>query len=168
LHHGPRAQEDCESACYDCLLNYYNQQDHRLLDRQAIREVLLALAQSRVVAGPTEKPRSEHLQQLLRQADSELERRWLHSLEHGYRLPSHAQHLIARCGTRPDFYYEQEQAAIYIDGHYHDYPERHLRDAAATECLEDLGSIVIRFGHEDDWAAMLARYPNIFGRQAEL
>src|SRR6266704_368312 len=168
LHHGPRAQEDCESACYDCLLNYYNQQDHRLLDRQAIREVLLALAQSRVVAGPTEKPRSEHLQQLLRQADSELERRWLHSLEHGYRLPSHAQHLIARCGTRPDFYYEQEQAAIYIDGNYHDYTERHLRDAAATECLEDLGSIVIRFGHEDDWAAMLARYPNIFGRQAEL
>lgn len=167
LHHGPRAQEECESACYDCLLNYYNQQDHRLLDRHAIREVLLALAQSRVVAGPAEQSRSEHLQQLLRQADSELERRWLRTLEeHGHRLPSHAQHLIARCGTRPDFYYEQEQAAIYIDGHYHDYPERQTRDAAATECLEDLGSLVIRFGHEDDWAAKLARYPNIFGKQA--
>src|SRR2546429_5694228 len=23
LHHGPHAQETCESACYDCLLNYY-------------------------------------------------------------------------------------------------------------------------------------------------
>jgi very-short-patch-repair endonuclease len=167
LRRAPRAQEDCESACYDCLLSYYNQHDHRLLDRQAIRDVLLALSHSRVVAGPGGQPRSTHLQQLLRQADSELERSFLHCLEEGgQRLPSHAQHLIARCGTRPDFYYEEEQAAIYIDGHFHDYPERQQRDAAATECLEDLGYIVIRFGHEEDWAAQLARYPAIFGKQA--
>ena len=31
-------------------MSYANQRDHRLLDRQAIREMLLALAQSRVVA----------------------------------------------------------------------------------------------------------------------
>src|SRR5260370_38967999 len=56
LRRAPRAQEDCESACYDCLLNYYNQRDHRLLDRQAIRDFLLALTQSRVIAGPAEQP----------------------------------------------------------------------------------------------------------------
>jgi ATP-dependent helicase YprA (DUF1998 family)/very-short-patch-repair endonuclease len=168
LRRAPRAQEDCESACYDCLLSYYNQQDHRLLDRQAIRAVLLALSHSRVIAGPGDQPRSTHLQQLLRQADSELERSYLRCLEEqGHRLPSHAQHLIATCGTRPDFYYEQEQVAIYIDGHYHDYPERQQRDAAATECLEDLGYLVIRFGHEEGWVAQLARYPAIFGKQAE-
>ena len=33
----PGAREDCEAACYDCLMSYGNQPDHRLLDRQAIR-----------------------------------------------------------------------------------------------------------------------------------
>jgi very-short-patch-repair endonuclease len=165
LKHAPRAQEACEAACYDCLLNYYNQLDHRLLDRQAIRNYLFDLAEAHVVAGPTAKPRSEHLEQLMRQADSELERRWLSYLEkHQLHLPTHAQRLIESCGTRPDFYYEDYQVAIYVDGHYHDYPERRERDAAYTECLEDRGYIVIRFGHEEDWAAKFARYPNIFGR----
>ena len=167
LRRAPRAQEACEAACYDCLMTYSNQRDHRLLDRQAIRDYLMLLAQARVEAGPTAQPRTAYLQQLLHQADSELERTWLRFLEaHGHRLPSHAQHLIESCGTRPDFSYDDYQAAIYIDGHYHAYPERQTRDTDATECLEDLGYIVIRFGHEDDWAAKMARYPNIFGKQA--
>ena len=166
LRRAPRAQEDCESACYDCMLTYYNQRDHRLLDRQAIYDILWALARSHVEAGPAEQPRSDHLQQLLRLADSELERDWLRYLDaHGHRLPSRTQYLIATCGTRSDFYYEDHQAAIYIDGHFHDYPERQQRDAASTECLEDMGYIVIRFGQQEDWAAKLAQYPHIFGRQ---
>src|SRR5690606_20239452 len=30
----PGAKEPCEAACYDCLMSYYNQMDHRLLDRK--------------------------------------------------------------------------------------------------------------------------------------
>ena len=165
LRRGPRAQEDCESACYDCLLTYYNQHDHRLLDRKAIFACLWELAQSHVVAGPAEQPRTAHLEQLLRLCDSELERKWLRYLDkYDLRLPTHAQHLIASCGTRPDFYYEDAHAAIYVDGHYHAYPERQQRDASNTECLEDSGYLVIRFGHEEDWAEKVARYPHIFGR----
>jgi len=37
----PRATENCEAACYDCMMTYGNQRDHSLLDRQAIREILL-------------------------------------------------------------------------------------------------------------------------------
>ena len=165
LRHAPRAQEDCEAACYDCLLSYYNQRDHRLLDRQAIRDFLFDLAEAHVVAGPTEKPRSEHLEQLMRQTDSELERKWLRYVEkHQLHLPTHAQRLIESCGTRPDFYYEDSMVAIYVDGHYHEYPERRERDAAFTMCLEDRGYIVIRFGHEEDWASKIAEYRNIFGK----
>jgi very-short-patch-repair endonuclease len=161
-----RAQEDCEAACYDCLMNYYNQREHRLLDRQAIREILLSLARSRVLAGPTEQPRSTHLEQLMRLAGSELERSWLRLLEeHSQRLPSHAQHLIESCATRPDFYYQEYQAAIYIDGHYHDYAERRKRDEEYTDCLEDLGYTVLRFAEEENWDEKIARYPHIFGRR---
>src|SRR5712692_9458756 len=165
IRRAPRAKEDCEAACYDCLMNYYNQRDHRLLDRQAIRDFLLELAQANVVAGSTEQPRPVLLEQLLRQVGSELERSWLRLLEeHGQRLPSHAQHLVEFCGTRPDFYYQDYQAVIYIDGHFHDYAERRIRDEEYTECLEDQGYTVIRFGQEDNWAEKIARYPHIFGR----
>ncbi len=29
--------------------------------------------------------------------------------------------------------------------------------------MEDLGYMVIRFGHQDDWTATVAEYPYVFG-----
>lgn len=166
LHSAPNAREHCEAACYDCLMSYYNQRDHDLLDRQAIRSLLLEFSHARVSAAPTAGSRAEQLETLMRIADSELERAWLQHLEtHGHHLPSHAQRLIESCSTRPDFLYEDAQAAIYIDGPHHQYPERQERDKLQKDCLEDRGYIVIRFGMADDWDATLARYPNIFGRR---
>jgi len=165
LHRAPNAREDCEAACYDCLMSYYNQRDHDLLDRQAIRDLLLEFSQSRVTAAPIADSRADHLAMLMRMADSDLERAWLQHLEtHGHHLPSHAQRLIETCSTRPDFLYQDAPAAVYIDGPHHQYPERQMRDAAQQECLEDQGYMVIRFGVADDWSATLAHYPNIFGR----
>ncbi len=46
--HAPGARQPCEAACYDCLLGYGNQRDHELLDRQAVRDVLLAIAHGTV------------------------------------------------------------------------------------------------------------------------
>ena len=98
-----------------------------------------------------------------------LEKKWLAFIEdHGYRLPSHAQRLFAEAGTRPDFFYDGDYgAAIYIDGPHHDYPERQNRDAAKTEAMEDLGYMVIRFGHQDDWNEMINQYPYISGARYE-
>ena len=38
--------EDCEAACYDCLMSYSNQPDHAALDRSLIRDYLMALGWS--------------------------------------------------------------------------------------------------------------------------
>jgi superfamily II DNA/RNA helicase/very-short-patch-repair endonuclease len=162
-----RATEDCEAACYDCLMHYGNQPMHRRLDRQKIRELLLRFSQARTQTAPGGQIRAEHLAMLERLAGSELERRWLKCLEaHNLRLPSHAQTLIEACPTRPDFFYAEYQAAVYVDGPPHDFPERAQRDATRTECMEDAGYSVIRFHHQDDWQAIVARYPHVFGRQA--
>ncbi|MCS6850586.1 MAG: DEAD/DEAH box helicase [Gemmataceae bacterium] len=159
------ATEDCEAACYDCLMHYGNQSVHRLLDRQKIRDLLLCFAQARAETAPGGHSRAEHLAMLERLAGSELERRWLHHLQaHHLRLPSHAQYLIKTCQTRPDFFYADYQAAIYIDGPVHDFPERQQRDQAQTECMEDAGFTVIRFHHQDDWDATIAKYPHVFGK----
>ena len=51
-----------------------------------------------------------------------------------------------------------------MDGPPHDDPRRAQRDAAQTVCMEDRGYTVIRFGHQDDWATLVRRYPSVFGR----
>ena len=53
LRRAPAAREDCEAACYDCLMSYSNQREHEMLDRQRIRELLLELASAQVVAAPS-------------------------------------------------------------------------------------------------------------------
>ena len=49
---GHRAREDCEAACYDCLLNYGNQRDHQLLDRQTIKDFLYNLVKRTPLSHP--------------------------------------------------------------------------------------------------------------------
>jgi very-short-patch-repair endonuclease len=165
LRRAPRAREDCEAACYDCLMTYSNQRDHKLLDRQAIQGWLVQVAQAHVLTAPAELTRTEHLHRLMRLADSTLEREWLRYLEaHGHHLPSHAQALVQVCRTRPDFLYQDRQVAIYIDGPHHAYPERQARDKAQSECMDDQGYTVIRFGIAEDWGKIIAQFPSVFGR----
>lgn len=160
------ASESCVVACYDCLMSYGNQRAHSLLNRHKIKDFLLALAGASVLSAPSEKPRSSHLQALFSHCGSSLEKDWLTFLEErGLALPSHAQQLIASCNTRPDFYYAKENVAIYIDGPYHDYPERAARDKAQQAALEDLGITVVRFAAGDKWQITLDQYPHVFGSQ---
>jgi len=161
----PAATEDCEAACYDCLMSYSNQRDHRLLDRQSIREILLSLSSAKVHASPTILPRAEQLQRLKNLSQSTLERKWLDYLEQrNLNLPSEGHVFIEACKTRPDFVYKKHSVVVYIDGPVHDYSDREERDNKQTECMEDLGYTVIRFGHEDDWTDIISKYPSIFGR----
>ena len=166
LRRAPRSKEDCEAACYDCLMNYANQPDHTRLDRQYIKHFLMDLKSSVVQTSPTESSRSDYLSHLKQQCGSELEKAWLDFLEtHNLRLPSTAQQGIPLCSTRPDFMYAEQKTVIYIDGPVHEYPDRHARDRQQEECLEDLGYRVIRFDYKDKWLAILTRYPHIFGGQ---
>ena len=165
LRRAPRAKEDCEAACYDCLMSYQNQRYHQLLDRQSVKDVLLELRDAAVESSPTNLTRAEHLQVLMNLADSELERSWLRLLEQqNLHLPSHAQKLVEACGTRPDFIYTDQQVAVYIDGPPHDFPERQARDDALNTAMEDYGYTVVRFHHQEDWSAIIDRFPSLFGK----
>ena len=44
----PDWEERCTAACYDCLLSYSNQPDHRYLDRHKVRDFLFVLSRSAV------------------------------------------------------------------------------------------------------------------------
>jgi hypothetical protein len=154
--------EVCVTACYDCLMNYGNQRDHRLLDRTLIRDFLGYMSQVTLQASPTIQPRDAHYQHLLAHCESDLERDWLmYIYTHGYRLPQNAQLYYPDCQTRPDFSYDG--VVVYIDGSHHDFPTRQQRDKSQTECMEDYGYTVIRFGYRDNWDAILKQYGETFG-----
>ena len=149
--HAPRASEDCEAACYDCLMSYGNQPDHRLLDRQKIQDILLRLAQARAEAAPGGQTRAEHLD-----AGGWPARTWsmLARLPGGPGPPAAQRRPEADRGlpTRPDFFYADHLTAVYIDGPPHDYPDRQ-GGRRPDRAHGRPGYTVIRFHHQDDWDA---------------
>jgi very-short-patch-repair endonuclease len=164
LHYAPGATEACEAACYDCLLSYGNQRDHKLLDRQAIRDLLMALSRGTVNAAAGSVPPDEHLRLLRQRCDSDLERSFLDLLAgQRRRLPSHSQKLIAKAQARPDFLYSEQQVAVFIDGPHHDQPDAQVEDANVEGRLEDAGYEVVRFHYAADWPSVLDQFPSVFG-----
>ena len=163
----PRAREDCEAACYDCLLSYSNQFDHASIDRQSIRDFLLRLAKSAVKRSSASETPEDQYERLRSACESGLEKQWLEFVEkHRFRLPTHAQRRDPLVGSRPDFTYDLpgSHVAIYVDGPVHDFPERAARDAEIRERMEDNGWLVIRFHHAEEWQEVAQRYPSVFGR----
>ncbi len=159
--------EDCSAACYRCLLSYYNQIDHELIDRTnpEFQRLLIKLRESTVQSSSEGRTQKEQAEELGNLSDSSLEKAFLNYLEkHGHHLPSDAQVTIEQFQTRPDFTYKEHQAVIYIDGPHHEKPKQQKIDEAITQQLEDAGLIVIRFSKDQStWPDIIKTYPDIFG-----
>jgi len=158
---------DCEAGCYRCLLSYYNQPDHELIDRRntKVLEILRALTRATIVASTGGRTHSDQSEQLARLSGSSLEKAWLSHVEkNGHRLPDEAQLTLEQFGTRPDYLYREQQAVVYVDGPHHEQATQQSLDHALTKKLEDAGLMVIRFPKEQSrWPAIFARYPEVFG-----
>jgi ATP-dependent helicase YprA (DUF1998 family) len=156
----------CAAACYDCLLEYGNQPDHRHIDRHVVLGLLQDLTQANTEISGSGKSRVDHLDELMRACDSQLEKRWLKRVhESQLRLPSHAQYLVTACLTRPDFFYASANTAVFIDGPPHDTPEQQGLDTEITNRLIETGYLVIRFHHAADWNEIFDQYSDVFGQR---
>ncbi len=154
--------EPCVAACYDCLLSYANQRDHDVLDRKLAKAVLQELAACTGEAGAGGVTRSEQYVRLLARCDTDLERRFLRYLyEEGYHLPDAAQMSVD--GARPDFFYEADQACVYVDGPIHEFPDRQARDQLIRDQLERTGFNVVRVGDDTTWTSLVTEYGFVFG-----
>jgi ATP-dependent helicase YprA (DUF1998 family) len=159
--------EPCVAACYACLLSYTNQPDHELLRRQAIRDLLLALARAHVEPLQAGRTYEQQYRWLCTQLDqrSPLERAFLDYLyQHRLRLPDEAQYYLPDAYARPDFYYRTGNVCIFCDGGVHALAQVRERDDRAREALRDLGYrvVVVR---EGELAAQVAQYADVFGRE---
>lgn len=159
----------CEAGCYKCLLSYYNQPDHPLIDRQdkdadgALIDILCRLTESTSALGTQGRAPEQHSAELERMSTSSLEKAWLaHVEEQGYLKPDRAQHTLVAAGVNADFFYDDYNLAVFIDGPHHDTEGQQAKDAEANRKLEELGFIVVRFPKEQD------QWPDIFKANADL
>ena len=165
----------CEAGCYRCLLSYYNQPEHTVIDRQDAAndgkalEILCRLTRAVSKVGTFGRTAAEQKGELERISGSSLEKAWLSYVEaHGFKLPDRGQETIERCHTCADYYYEEWKAAIYIDGPHHESPEQKAKDAEITRCLEDAGCYVVRFPKEQSaWPQIFAAHRDLFGSGIE-
>ena len=154
----------CGEACYQCLLDYANQRDHPLMDRQAILAILSELRDAETRPAGGAGSRSDRMAALRKICDSGLEKKWLDLVDDLLLVPpSDGQFQIDALFTRPDFFYREHNAAIYVDGPVHDEPDQIRNDEAITKRLKQAGYVVVRFHHRDDWRAVFKKHPDIFG-----
>jgi len=64
--------------------------------------------------------------------------------------------------TVPDFFYEPN-VCVYCDGSVLDEPQEQASDEAIRRELKALGKRVIVIRYDDDLAARLKQYPDVFG-----
>ncbi|HEX4680479.1 MAG TPA: DEAD/DEAH box helicase [Gaiellaceae bacterium] len=164
----PGARERCSAACYDCLLSYSNQWDHRQLDRFEVRDTLLLLKNAEVAVSPLSMSRAQLHGELEAGCDSQLERDFLSFLfDNGYELPTHGQRVVDGLKARPDFTYDHHFALVFVDGPHHDTDDRRRIDNDQTKRLVDEGFRVIRVDEDKSgWPAALAQHPDVFGKGA--
>jgi hypothetical protein len=153
-------------ASYDDLLSYYNQRDHKRIDRFTIKDALDKLRISSVTLSTNAKFSSyeDHYQSLLRSIDptSSTERKFLdHLYAHGLRLPDAAQRRVEGIFVQPDFYYEP-RIWVFCDGSPHDDPAVKAEDEAKRQAIIARGDEVWVYHYLDDLAAKLAARPDIF------
>jgi very-short-patch-repair endonuclease len=168
-------QSICEAGCYKCLLSYYNQPDHAIIDRRdqaaegLVLDLLCRLTQSRGHLGAQGRAPGQHSAELARTAGSSLEQAWLAYIEqHGHRKPDRGQFLIASAQTRADFFYDDYQLAVFLDGPHHETEDRLAKDQTTTRNLEEQGYLVVRFSRTiTDWPKVFSTYADLFGPAKE-
>lgn len=160
--------QECEAGCYRCLLSYYNQLDHKWIDRKnpEMIELLCRLTRGQRKNIEARLSADDSFEELMNASSSDLEQEWLNFLKSNeYHLPDRAQPYLQEHGTRPDFAYSDHQTLVYIDGPHHNENSRRELDADITRRLEDAGFTVVRFGpSRSSWRSRMDEYAWIFGQ----
>jgi superfamily II DNA or RNA helicase len=153
-------------ASYDDLLSYYNQRDHKIIDRHLIKEALekLLICSVEIETNPAFKGYEDQYLTLLRGLDpnSTTERKFLDYLyQNGLRLPDAAQKRVDGVFCQPDFYYEP-RFWVFCDGTPHDEPQVQESDEEQRQAIIAKGDEVWVYYYRDNLAEKIAARPDIF------
>lgn len=153
-------------ASYDDLLSYYNQRDHKIINRFLIQDALdkLAVCAIEIQSNVGFRDYDEHYRAMRRSIDpnSSTERAFIDYLyANGLRLPDAAQKRVDGIYCQPDFYYEP-RVWVFCDGSPHDSEEIRQRDESQRQLIIARGDEVWVWHYRDDLATRIAQRPDIF------
>lgn len=142
----------CEAGCYQCLLSYYNQPDHHLIDRRhpSAIQFLTSLANSEVTALHTVTSKETDSSE-----GSSRHRAWLAALDqHQLRLPDQMDAMIMSGTAKVDALYQTSRALVFLSDP--------LKEVVAY--ANDRGYTVVIFPENpDEWLPVFRAHANIFG-----
>ena len=153
-HFDPDTLEDkgaqtCGKACYECLLDYGNQPDHKDLDRRLVRDLLSELSKAVCRPAGGAGSRAERMAALRNRCDSQLEKRWLDLVDAlMLRPPSDAQFLIECSALAQTSIIASTTPPSTSTARRTTNPIRFARTKKSRRRLMETGYIVIRFHHQ--------------------
>lgn len=163
---GEETETECVIACYECLLAYYNQPEHTLLDRTRIKGLLMGLSQSEVQQMHQKRSYEEQYQWLKEQTDkkSELETTFLDALrKQGRRLPDAAQKFVEDPACSADFWYDDGYVCVFCDGSVHDPERQKKEDEKVRSALKQKGYRVVVIRYDQDLQNQIEQNADLFG-----
>ncbi len=155
-------------ASYDDLLSYYNQREHKIIDRHLIKDALekLRIGALERQENPNFHSYEDHYLAMVRGLDqnSSTEHHFIDYLYHnGLRLPDAAQKRVDGLFVQPDFYYEP-RIWVFCDGTPHDEAAVKADDEEKRQAIIARGDEVWVYYYKDNLAQKVAERPDIFRR----
>ena len=141
----------CVAACYRCLMSYYNQPDHELLDRrdEHARALLVRLAHARTVADADQPAAAFHAVN----GDQPAEGRWLAEASRRG-IPTPDPKPLAADGWSVPWVWRRHYVAAVIGE----------TEAPVLQAMEEFGFEVVRFDAPKGWNAGFARLASALGQ----
>lgn len=149
--HGNRI---CEAGCYQCLLSYFNQPDHEHINRrnEDALKLLVALANAQVQSQVTHKPLSH---QEDAPSGDDLFARWLQALNAaGLRQPEATQISVSNGAATAAAQYKAARTLVFLEP----------ITSELHRLLTDKGWQLLDFSEANQWPALFAAHPEVFGR----
>ncbi|SJM89319.1 Helicase family protein with metal-binding cysteine cluster (fragment) [Crenothrix polyspora] len=155
-------------ASYDDLLSYYNQRDHKIINRHLISDALekLRICSVEIQTNTGYSNYDAQYQALLRNIDatSATEKKFLDYLySNGHRLPDEAQKRVEGVYVQPDFYYHP-RIWVFCDGTPHDTPAVKMDDENKRQAIMAMGDEVWVYYYKDNLVDIIAARPDIFNK----
>lgn len=149
---------DCEAGCHRCLLSYYNQPDHKYINRRdpAALRLLVALANAGVIPSEPSSPSPQNLSPLA-ETGGAASSDWLTELTRlGLRRPDATSVPINGGTAVADGLYKASRAVVFLSD-----PEPETRSH-----IENRGNRVIVLGHPSEWLTVFAAHDDVFGKSS--
>lgn len=140
---------NCVAGCYECLLSYFNQTEHKNIDRRdpAALAFLCAMAQSTEAVSEVTTEVEEDID------EEDVLARFNHwSLTHGYQTPDQAPKTFKRLGLTFDAAYSTSRCCITFTP----------VEQEVVDDMEEFGWRVIDLSDEAQWQTTMNAYPELY------